>query len=664
MRGFLSPTASYRDSLPENIHIRQKSNPDILMLPEASPNNNYRPEFSSPLLSRVPKESVSEVKQPYHLGKQSVEISHVDVYPDATDEMKRYTMSKLKSIYDSSKSTSRRRVSDLVDFEIYPDPDYMKRYSTSKSRKDVTQQNIDPKANSLFRGDVTELSKKKLPEIYDSSPEQSGVPPSPRIRSMRAPSPSESLVMSHDDLYPENEPEYMKRYSLKRGQMQGASTAAMRATLGTPLGSVSESKPFVPEVTPRKISYKSYTLQTAKPGTTPFTSVSPAATGSTAVKQSPIAIADPKTSQQNLSSGLEYRPSSTSPPPVERPSFVMRALATFRFATASKSDTQSGRQTEPIIKGFNPQTVAALDAKEAKVDLSTMTVQYTPKIQYKNIEFLSHGEERKPTLSDEATDTLRDWGLLNRLEGDMELDDALLLTMLDSKNSSTSKTVSASGYLYDTALRANEAELERLSSKLGDDHPEVLSLKAATADLFKALGMPHQAEILLRQVLESQRKVLGARHQDLAESLNDLSLLLIAMHEYRDALDILEELLVALSSSHGPIHPDVACVYGNLAIALRYQSSFVDCLAAHEQCVSIMNVAYGPDHPETLFQRGQMGVSLVHSKASVRGKKILTECLDQLRQANIPECHPWVTFFSEYVTAKQSALPITAQIFG
>ena len=146
-------------------------------------------------------------------------------------------------------------------------------------------------------------------------------------------------------------------------------------------------------------------------------------------------------------------------------------------------------------------------------------------------------DEEPQLISGGLEETLKSMGIHNRQEGDMDFECALLLVMLQrpppkSVSSGTAAGTgtgaasvtesSTGGYTYDAALRANEEALEKLGLELGDDNPEVIQRKAATADLYKGLGMPHAAEILLRQVIESQKHILDPKDAELCSSKNDL----------------------------------------------------------------------------------------------------------------------------------------------
>lgn len=256
----------------------------------------------------------------------------------------------------------------------------------------------------------------------------------------------------------------------------------------------------------------------------------------------------------------------------------------------------------------------------------------------------SSEEEKRDSLKHINPETV---GIGIRQEGDMDLNDALVLVLMHPKNPSSS-SIFVTSEKYDAAIRANEEEIARLEL-LGDTNPEVILLKAATADWYKGLGMPKAAEILLRQVIDAQKRVLPPGHPDISSSTNDLCLLLISMHRYEEAYAVGKETLAAVIDTQGFDHVDVACVWGNVAVALRYQENYQESVAAHENAVAILEMRYGPNHPDTVYQRAQMGVTHIRLGAIQKGKRIVKDSMLLFRDVlSLPDTHPWINTFKEY----------------
>ena len=69
-----------------------------------------------------------------------------------------------------------------------------------------------------------------------------------------------------------------------------------------------------------------------------------------------------------------------------------------------------------------------------------------------------------------------------------------------------------------------------------EDQPEVqASIMNSLGNIHRDLGLYERADGLLRRALEIRESALGAEHQDVAETLNDLSLLLMDQSKYDEA---------------------------------------------------------------------------------------------------------------------------------
>lgn len=74
-----------------------------------------------------------------------------------------------------------------------------------------------------------------------------------------------------------------------------------------------------------------------------------------------------------------------------------------------------------------------------------------------------------------------------------------------------------------------------------------------------------KAQPLYEKALAVRTKVLGAKHPDRAESLNNLAALYHYTFEYEKAEPLYQRALAINEKALGPDHPDTAAVVNNLA---------------------------------------------------------------------------------------------------
>jgi len=107
------------------------------------------------------------------------------------------------------------------------------------------------------------------------------------------------------------------------------------------------------------------------------------------------------------------------------------------------------------------------------------------------------------------------------------------------------------------------------------------------------------AERLLRETLDMQRRVLGSEHQDtlwstqvLAESLRAEGHLLDAEKLQRETLSIRERVL-------GPEHPDTLGSMEVLAVTLDMLHRYPEAAELYRKAIDVQKRVLGPDHPAT-----------------------------------------------------------------
>jgi serine/threonine protein kinase/tetratricopeptide (TPR) repeat protein len=144
----------------------------------------------------------------------------------------------------------------------------------------------------------------------------------------------------------------------------------------------------------------------------------------------------------------------------------------------------------------------------------------------------------------------------------------------------------------------------------GDEPSEsAIEVRGGLAENLVLLNRPEEALPLLRQNVETARRVFGELHplvgiawNNLANALSDLpEHLEEADQAYRTALEI-------LSASSGPAHPEVATIYNNLGalyVRLRQWDRAAD---VHRRALDLRVALLGDKHPNTSASR--LGLAL------------------------------------------------------
>ena len=123
------------------------------------------------------------------------------------------------------------------------------------------------------------------------------------------------------------------------------------------------------------------------------------------------------------------------------------------------------------------------------------------------------------------------------------------------------------------------------------------ALDAQVVELYRA-GQYAKAEPFARQALDVRERALGPNHPEVAQSLNNLAVVLNAMHDSVGALPLYRRSLAINEATFGPDHPEVALSLNNLAMMLSKQGDYGAARSLFERSLAIDEKALGPTHPD------------------------------------------------------------------
>eukprot|EP01041_Mallomonas_annulata_P005737 gene5737-11602_t len=579
---------------------------------------------------------------------------------------------------------------ELTDNAIYPEPDWMKRYSTSKSRLRSTRQissqsgksatfsitnmvtnaiGTDPQNSTLKSKAGTISQTSTLRSAADSknrsiNPLFEGGSPSNKASTLgntsvlqfanfkkhfttgtRKPSKDDnSLTSSQNEIQVDKEPTRRKSSRIKSTGDNSKNTETGNlgsSSLGesftdetgvsmfkNPLRQSTRSASFAPVVGPMETKYGKHNNRSS------FESppVSPSRGYDESKERTPkqfFTVNNIARMMQFDSGGFNtvYSVNEKKPQPLKGEIF-----------NPSESESSHVEDVSPPISDSRSKSKHSGSVSESIFKAENRSPRPLPKNSNSN-NSNSNGTGTGNTATFKAA------GSNNLTGGDMDFEAALLLVLLDPTrmHSDDFGTFFKGNSMYDVAIKANEEEIKRLSNELQPDNADLIALKAATADMYKGLGMPVAAEEMLKEVMDSHLRVYGQSSPEYISSANDLGLLLVSMHKFAEAQSLFEEVVSVLFKSQGEVHADTAAALGNLAIALRGQSNFTDAISVQERANMILEATIGAEHANTAYQRGQLGITYIQMGSVQKGRRYIQEALSQLREINnLKEHHPWI----------------------
>jgi non-specific serine/threonine protein kinase/serine/threonine-protein kinase len=156
-------------------------------------------------------------------------------------------------------------------------------------------------------------------------------------------------------------------------------------------------------------------------------------------------------------------------------------------------------------------------------------------------------------------------------------------------NEATGRTITAEEVLDQGAAR--------IASELTEEPLIRTSLMSTIGRVYKNLGLYEKARPLFESALETRRDLLGAGHPGVAESLQDLGILLRYTGELDEARRLLEESLEIRERVYGPESPTVTMSLSALARVCVAQGDFEGARSLYDRVLAIEEEQFGPDDP-------------------------------------------------------------------
>ncbi len=138
-------------------------------------------------------------------------------------------------------------------------------------------------------------------------------------------------------------------------------------------------------------------------------------------------------------------------------------------------------------------------------------------------------------------------------------------------------------------------QLEIRRRLLGDEHPDIANSLNDLGLVLQAQGDYAGAEGPFHEAFAMWKKLLGDEHPDVAISLNNLACLLMDQRDYAGAERPFREAIVAKKKLLGDEHPDVATSLNNLALCLQRQRDYAGAEALYRDALAMWRKSIGDD---------------------------------------------------------------------
>jgi tetratricopeptide (TPR) repeat protein len=203
--------------------------------------------------------------------------------------------------------------------------------------------------------------------------------------------------------------------------------------------------------------------------------------------------------------------------------------------------------------------------------------------------------------------------------------------------------------LYDEA----EALLKQASvieeTLFGTDHPGILPLLNALANVYYQKGKYDLVEPTSLRVLTLSEKKLGADHPGIAESLNTLARAYHKQGRFRESEPLLQRALALRQQTLGPQHPDVAISLNSLANFYNGQGKYDQAGILYRQALTIQQQALGYQHPKVASCLNNIAVLYSRQGKHDQAEPLAEQAL-QIYEATLGLEHPDLTIVLDTLT--------------
>ena len=183
--------------------------------------------------------------------------------------------------------------------------------------------------------------------------------------------------------------------------------------------------------------------------------------------------------------------------------------------------------------------------------------------------------------------------------------------------------------------------LGRARERLADsfvDNPEIgADLRNVIGTTFMELALYDDAKELLEESLDMKRQVLGERHPDVADTLNELARLSNFAGNLEASEAYFLETLDVLRAAHGPRHRHVAATLNNLGMLYTDMGREDEALRTLQQALELKRELFGDVHREVTPTLNNLGLLLGDMGRHDEAENYLRLALEANRELDGPE---------------------------
>lgn len=196
---------------------------------------------------------------------------------------------------------------------------------------------------------------------------------------------------------------------------------------------------------------------------------------------------------------------------------------------------------------------------------------------------------------------------------------------------------------YDEAEMLLGQVVETWKQVLGPEHPGTLTSMDNLALLYMKQGRWHQAEELEIQVMGNRKLTLGPEHPDTLSSMNHLALTYCNRLRWKEAEELIMQIVNAWRHSLGPEHPHILPSMNTLVVIYWLRGRWKEAEELGVKVVETYKRVLGPEYPATLTSTGNLAATYFVQKRWKEAEELFIHIVEVQRRVLGPE-HPDTLF--------------------
>jgi non-specific serine/threonine protein kinase/serine/threonine-protein kinase len=193
--------------------------------------------------------------------------------------------------------------------------------------------------------------------------------------------------------------------------------------------------------------------------------------------------------------------------------------------------------------------------------------------------------------------------------------------------------------LYGRAHVLLKQAVETRRRVLGAEHPDTLKSMAELAATLHEEGQEVESEKLHRETLVLRQKVLGPRDKATLASMVNLASALSRQGRFAEAEKMEREACILSSQTRGPENEDTLTCMSNLANTLSNEHKYSDAEPLRRASLEVRTRIFGPDSPDTLISMANLADTLYWEGHYAEAESLGRQTIDIQRRVLGPE-HP------------------------